>query len=81
MKFIAYYYGRVLVTETTVPGKRALVCPALDCWPEPRSEEQGRADSQQGSSESLRKLGGGQGGKCRIRQEARSKEGHGAECC
>ena len=48
MKFIAYYYGRVLVTETTVPGKRALVCPALDCWPEPCSEEQGRADSQPG---------------------------------
>lgn len=54
-KFIAYYYGKVLVTETAVSGKRALVCPALDCWPEPCNEEQGRADSQPGQLRACQK--------------------------
>lgn len=37
----------------------------------------GELTVSQGSSESLRKLGGGQGGKCRVRRWARGKEQRG----
>lgn len=50
-----------------VPGKRALVCPALDCWPEPHSEE---LTTSQGSPEPLREPGGGQW----ARREVQGKE-------
>lgn len=45
--YLAIIMEKYLSPKTAVPGKRALVCPALDCWPEP-CNEQGRADSQPG---------------------------------
>lgn len=83
---MAYYSGEILATEVMVPGKRALVCPAMDSWPEPHSEDQGGAHSSCDSSELLRQglvqVVGKEGSAGRgDEQEARSKEGKGAECC